>query len=268
MPSSFPIRANLALAALLVCSAAAAQSSVTSTIDLAFSLRDLDPSDGIAPTLTFDPNSRSTAVWGTDGAGGVTSSPQQGASAFGAVSSSGMLDGSGGSASFSGDPFAAPVQITASAFAGSLFVNGSGRAYVSTPGSDPPPRFMLSPHTQVALLGHTTVDWDAGSPVGAAFGEIDLAISASSSSGDISMRYATAGYYGDGDGDVSGSSSDDIFVTYTNDSDAPQAVAYDVDVFANASQFETVLPPVDEPSGLALVLAGASALAWGLRRRR
>jgi len=267
MPSSFPIRAKVAFAALLVCGAAVAQSSVTSTIDLGFSLEDLDPSDGIAPTLTFDPNSRSTAVWGTDGAGGSTSFPQQGTSPFGPVSSSGLLDGSGGSASFSGDPLGGTAPITASAIAGSLSVNGSGRAYIAASAFDQP-RFLLSPHTAVAMLGTTRVTWNAGTPVGAAFGEIDVSLSSSNSPGDISLDYATAGYYGDGAGDVSGASSDFVLVTYTNDSDAPQAVVFDVEVFANASEFETVLPPVDEPPGLALLLAGASTLLWRLRPRR
>jgi hypothetical protein len=266
MQSSLPIRAMLAFAALLACDAAVAQSSVTSTIDLGFSLTDLDPSDGIAPTLTFDPGARSTAAWGTDGPGETTSWPRVGASAFGAVSSSGLLAGSGGSASFSGDPLAATAQITASAVAGSLSLNGSGIAYISSLASDRP-WFMLSPHTQVAMWGRTALVWDAGSPVGAAFGEIDVWLGPSRLAGDIPMDYATGGYYGDGAGDVAGSSSDSVLVTYTNDSDVAQAVDFAVGVFANASEFETVLPPVDEPPVVTL-LAGGAFLLWGLRRRR
>jgi len=267
MQSSFPVHAMLAATALLVAATANAQSSATSTLDLRFWLSDLDPSDAIAPTLTFDPNSRSAAEWATVAPSGSTSSLQSGASAFGAVSSSGSLDGAGGSASFSGDPLVGSALITASAVAGSLAANGSGTAFVYATASDQP-WFMLSPHTQVVMAGSTTIVWNAGSPAGAAYGEIDLALHVAGSEDGLSMGYATAGYYGDGAGDVSGSSPGGVTVIFTNDSDVPEAVGFEVDVFANASEFETVPPPVDEPSNVGMLFAGASFLLWGMRRRR
>ncbi len=266
MQGSLSIHAAVAAAALFAAGAACAQSSATSTIGLSFSLVDLDPTDGIAPSMTFDPDSRSTAIWGTDGAGGSTSSTQQGASAFGAVTSSGTLGGAGGSASFSGDILGSGTQVSASAMTATLSANGSGTAFVAGPPSEEP-WFMLSPHTQVYLEGATTITWDAGSAAGAAYGEVDLALNALGSD-DFSMGYAVAGYYGTGDGDVSGSKPGGVTVTFTNDSDLPEAVGYQVGVYANASEFEVVLPPVDEPSNAVLLLAGASALWWGLRRRR
>jgi len=272
MQRFLPVHAFLAAAVLLATGATNAQTSATSTIDLRFSLADLDPTDGILPTLTFDPDSRSTASWGTESAGGSTSSPQQGASAFGTVATSGLLDGSGGSASFTGDPLASAARISASAVADSLSVNGTGAAYVTTPSSGQP-WFVLSPHTQVTMAGATTIAWDA-SASGSAFGEIDVALHVAGSSDALSMDYATAGYYAPGTGDLAGSSADGVTVTFTNDSDTPEAVGYYIGVFASASDFESGLPPVDEPSGAALLLAGASALLGrtlgvrALKRRR
>lgn len=267
MQGSIPVHALLAAAALFATGAANAQSSATSTIDLRFSLADLDPSDGIPPTLTFDPDSRSTAVWGTESAGGITSFPQQGASAFGAVAASGMLDGAGGSAFFTGDPLTSAARISASAVTDSLSVNGTGTAYVDTPASHET-WFMLSPHTEVTMSGTTTIAWDASNASGSAFGEIDVALHVADSPDGLSMDYATAGYYGPGTGDLSGSSRDGVTVTFTNGSDAPEAVGYSIILFANASQFETAVSPVDEPSGPALLLAGAAALLGGRLRRR
>jgi MYXO-CTERM domain-containing protein len=44
-------------------------------------------------------------------------------------------------------------------------------------------------------------------------------------------------------------------------------VGYYVGVFANAGELEMALPPVDEPAGAGLLLAGLSLL-WRARRRR
>ena len=56
-------------------------------------------------------------------------------------------------------------------------------------------------------------------------------------------------------------------LTYANESDASIPVGYYVGVFANAGELEMALPPVDEPAGAGLLLAGLSLL-WRVRRRR
>jgi hypothetical protein len=59
-----------------------------------------------------------------------------------------------------------------------------------------------------------------------------------------------------------------LTVTLDNDSDGPIDVGYEVDVFANASELETVLSPVDEPAGASMLLAGAAVLLRRLRWRQ
>ena len=265
MYRSFPAHALLAATALLAVGPAHAASTATSTLsDFHIVLTDLDPSDGVAPSVTLDPQSRSTVSASATLMDAVTSWTQQGDSAFGAVSAGGELDGSGGSASFAGDPFGAGAQIVASATGGPSLAVGTSAADIPTP-PDLPTQFVLSAHTQVTLWGYTTVDWSADTPDAAAFGEIDLGLT---SNGDaITLDYATAGYYGDGYGALSGSTPGGVMVTYANDSDAAVPVGYYVGVFANAGELEMAIPPVDEPAGAGLLLAGLSLL-WRVRRRR
>jgi len=82
------------------------------------------------------------------------------------------------------------------------------------------------------------------------------------------MTYAAAGYYGDGVGELSGSSADHLLVGYANESDLPERVGYDVFVSANASELELAPPPVDEPAGAGMLASGALLLLGSLGRRR
>jgi hypothetical protein len=271
MQSSIPVRAVLAMAALLAAGAAHGVSTATATLgDFHIGVTDLDPSDGIAPSATLDPRSMSSVFTGAGAdVGNVTTAwSQQGASAFGAVSTSGDVGGTGGSASFAGDPFGAGADIVASAHGGPSMDVGFASAGVDTPGFYN--LLTLSPYTEVTFGGFTTLAWNASNPSAAAYDEVDLSFYTldGDSQDFVSMVYATAGYYGGGDGPLSGSApSAPLWVTYDNDSDQSLMLGYYVGVFASASEFQTVPPPVDEPAGAALVLAGA-ALLRGLRRRR
>src|SRR5476649_452715 len=118
MQRSFPAHALLAAAALLVAAPAHALSTETGTLHFGIGLADLDPTDGVAPSLTLDPQSRSTVVAGESSSTSSASWSQQGDSAFGQVSIGGELGGTGGAASFAGDPFGAGVELAASAVGG------------------------------------------------------------------------------------------------------------------------------------------------------
>lgn len=269
MKRVFPAAA-VAAALLLAAAPARATSSVTSTLHgLVFALDDLDPDDGVAPSLVLDPRAHSTAFAGAGtGFGNVVASwSQQGGSAFGAASASGDLDGSGGAASFAGDPQAGGAQLVASAMAGPSLLLGLASALVSNPEQG---GFVLSAHTRVALFGATTIDWSASSPDAAAFGEIDLAlwlVTNDGGSDELSQSYATAGYYGLGDGPLAGSVPYGVAVDLENDSDQSVVVGYEADVFAQAGEMLSVPPPVDEPSGAGLLVAGTAALLAAARRR-
>ena len=268
MHRSFFAHALLAAAALLVAGPARALSTVAGTLDFSIGLTDLDPSDGVAPSLTLDPQSRSTAFAGEVSPGASTSWTQQGDSAFGAVASSGELDGTGGSASFAGDPFGAGARIAASAFGGPSLDIGLGRAYISTP-PDGQASFVLGARSEVTLFASVTIAWNASNPGATTSGEADLALwQVVGDSQELQQRYVTGGYYGGGDGALSGSTPDSMWITFDNESDTPVVLGYYLGLFAHASELETVPPPVDEPTDAALLLAGVSALLWGVRRRR
>ena len=270
MNPSIAVRALLAAAALLAAGPAHALSTETTTLSgFQIFVSDLDPSDGVAPTLWLDPQALSVATAGVRSAqGAATGWSQQGASTFGAVSVSGQLDGSGGAASFSGDPFAGGAQIMASAQGGSGTDIGLGGAFVQGPPGDYSV-LLLGPHARVTFFGTVTLDWSASNPGAAAYGEVDLSFYGAPGS-DVNVdvqQYVTGGYYNDGFGPPVGSSLSEIAAFYDNDSDQTVALAYEISVFANASDSELALPPVDEPASWALLLAGA-ALLWGWYARR
>lgn len=274
MKGSIAARAVLAVAAICCVAAAHATSTVTSTF-AAFSIgvSDLDPSDGVAPSVTLDPASTS---WVFAGAGPdfldpVVSWSAQGASAFGAASTSGDVGGTGGAASFSGDPFGAGTDIVASAHGGPSNDVGTAFAGIQNPGFYN--LVTVSPHTEVGFFGTATIAWDASSPSAAAYGEVDLSLYLLDAVGQdfIGMIYATDGYYGNGSGDgpLSGTSPQmPLGLFYDNDSDQSVQVGYYVGVFASASDLESVPPPVDEPTDAALLLAGVAALLAVGRRGR
>lgn len=269
MHPSIHVRALLAAAAVFAAGPACASSTATTTLS-AFQIwvSDLDLSDGVAPALTLDPQAHSYVVPDIRSIFSDTAWPQQGDTAFGAVSSGGQVGGSSASASFAGEPFVAGATIAANAQGGSPLDVASAAAYVLTDsGQDV---LILGAHTGVAFGGDVTIAWNADNPAASAFGEVDLAFSTgpgSPVSVDI-LRYVTGGYYGgSSDGALSGSTSSPIIVWYENDSDSPLALAYEVFVYANASDLEMVPPPVDEPRSGLMLLAGASLL-WSLRRFR
>jgi hypothetical protein len=269
MQLSFFACALFSATGLLAAGPALAVSTATTTLDLGIYLTDLDPSDGVAPTLVLDPQSRSTAVWGVTSAGATTSWMQQGDSAFGAVSSSGDLDGTGGSASFAGDPLGAGAQIVASAVGGPSLDIGTSAAYVATPDSGQGV-FVLGAQTQVTFFGAVTIDWDASNADAATFGEVDFDLWSFVGDGQdlLAQTYATGGYYGDGFGPLSGSTPNGVTMTFANASDTPVTLGYAVEVFANASELEMTLPPVDEPAGAALLLVGVATVLRRVRRQR
>lgn len=269
MHRSFFAHALLAAAALLVAGPARALSTETGTLDFSILLTDLDPSDGVAPSLTLDPQSRSTVVAGEASSMGSVSWTRQGDSAFAPVAVSGELDGTGGAASFAGDPFGAGAHIVASAVGGPSLDVGTSVAYVGTP-SDGVGSFVLGPQTEVTLFASVAINWSASNPGASASGEADLEMwqVVGDSRDDFQLRYVTGGYYGDGNGELSGSTPGSMWITFDNDSDAAVVMGYGLALFANASELEFVLSPVDEPAGAVLLLAGLSTLLWGVRRRR
>ena len=269
MHRSLPAHVLFAATALLAASPALALSTVTSTLaDFHIALTDLDPTDGVAPTLVLDPQSRSTVIPSEVSASGTTSWMQQGDSAFGSVSSSGDFHGTGGSGSFAGDPFGAGAEIAASATGDTSVDIGASEAYVDTPPFGQG-AFVLGAQTEVTFFGSVSIDWSASNPRAATYGEVDLSFwrIVGVDEDFVAQGNVKGGYYGDGGSALTGSASNALAITFDNDSDASVDMGYQVAVFANAFEFETVPPPVDEPAGVAVLLAGVATVLWGVRRR-
>lgn len=140
------------LAVILAAGSTAVRADVTATAtlsDFAFQLIDLDPTDGIAPSIDLSRYGNSRAVVGGD--------EQQGSSIFGAASSSEGSPGQGASAAITGDLLAGGAAHAAAATAdfpvGLVFERG----YDIVGTLQAFPTFTLSPHTELLITGTADV---------------------------------------------------------------------------------------------------------------
>lgn len=137
--------------------------------DIRIQLVDLDPGDGIAPSMTFLDSSSSTAV---TSAFALTYPPTAGRSSrsstepFGPVSATSTATRTGAAGAVQGD-FSAGASMQASAFA-SLAALGKAVGSADIGDADGPrayePRFMLSPETALYVSGLGDVDASASDP--------------------------------------------------------------------------------------------------------
>lgn len=265
MRHSLPARALLAAAALLAAGPAHALSSATATYsDFHIGLADLDPSDGLAPSLVLDPQSRSF-VSVSDPAD--TNLVQQGESAFGPVSMNADVGGTGGAGSFSGDPFGAGAVITSTAVGNDG--DAIGRSFDGISG----PQFgfaacVLGARSQVTFSGAASVAWDASNYDGFAYGMVALGLwqFIGGDLRDVGRDYLVASY--PGQEGLTGLVSRPIEFVFANRSDAPVTLIFDLEVQTYAVDRTGYTLPVDEPTGAALLLVGAPMLLWRVRRRR
>lgn len=259
--------ARLACAALLAAGHCQAQTTTTATLaDFHVELTDLDPSDGIAPSLGLDPQARSTTYAQVQSEAGQDSF-RQGASAFGAVSAGVDVGASAGSAAFSGDPLGAGAAISASATGAGFSAIGWGGAAISDPQGGFPD-LVLGPQSEVTFSGTATIDWSDTNTGAVTYALVDLRFWQVVDDADVNFveDFLGSAYYGQGT--PSGSISGPVSITFANPTDAAQSVVFDVELHAYATNHEAYPSPVDEPASAALLLAGASIVLWGARRRR
>ncbi len=144
-----------ALFALGSTGALADASATGSMSNLEIVLVDMNPGDGIAPSVTFGTSTGSfvhTYAYSGDPYGSVGEIPYSG-SAFGAVSSNSSPDAyAGGAASVTGDPFAGTGGAQSSAFARpGNYTAGDGIANLI--GDIVPSNFTLSAGTELIIRG-------------------------------------------------------------------------------------------------------------------
>ena len=259
--------AHCLLAAALQFAAGPAQALTTTTATLAdfqIGLTDLDPSGGVAPSMMFDPQLRSTVLVGYPVVDPFVS--RYGDSLFGPVSLSAELGGTGGSGSISGDPFGAGAVITSSAEGNDEYADGWSSVTTTAP-SFGQAEFVLGAKSQVTFSGNVSADWDASSAAAAtvAFAELRLWRNVGDEQEFFGDDWVGAFYYGEGA--PSGSMSGPLGLTVANDSDAPEVVDFFLIVTSNATDRQSIPSPVDEPAGAALLFVGVSTLLWRARRR-
>ena len=262
------VPALLAVAALLAADPAHGRATTSATLaDFHIGLTDLDPSDGVTPSLTLDPQAYS--IVGVMASSDVDLHSSRGDWAFSPVSTSRAVDGSGGSASFSGDPFGAGAVITASAFAD----NGGGAS--SNASVDGPPAalyfgdFVLGPRSQVTFSGSGSIDWSASGAYPSTYAALGVAFLRiiDGQQDWVGQDYLTWGY--NGLGAPTGTISAPVELSFANTGDALVVVIYTLGVAADAIDAQIDSPsPIDEPAGAALLLAGLPILLWRARRRR
>jgi hypothetical protein len=272
--SSASIAIALGTAASLLAAGSSHALSVSSATlsDLRISMVDLDPGDGNAPFVMLAPDDRSVvdAYVYSPGANGNWSN--EGGSAFGSVSAVGDLQGTGGDASITGDPFAVGGATFATrAHARPDDFGGGGLAGISSGTYSNLAFLTLSPHTALTFSGHALVSWQASAVQASAYGSVDMWMIENLSTLEIIQQdHFLAGYYGAPPPvSLGGVAEDDLSMSYTNASDANVVLAFEIFVESNAS--ETDLPPVStvpEPDNAALMLAGVFAVTLSAWRRR
>jgi hypothetical protein len=263
-----PVHALLAAATLLAADPAHGRATASVTLaDFRIELTDLDPSDGVAPWLTLDPQSHSVVevTLPSD----VDSHANRGDSAFDAVSTSRESDGSQGSASFSGDPFGAGAVLAVSA------VGDHGGGATSDATVDGPASVLnlgdlvLGPRSEVTFSGSASLDWYVSNPRTTTYTVVGVTFFQQLIDGGerfAGQDYLSMSYIGFGE--LTGSLSGPIELSFANASDAPVVVIYSLGARADAGDMQIDPLPVDEPAGAVLLLAGVPWLLWRARRSR
>lgn len=263
-----PVPALLAAAALLAALPAHGRATSSATLaDFRIELTDLDPSDGVAPSLTLDPDAYSLV--GVMASNDVDFHSSRGDGAFAPVATSREIDSSGGSASFSGDPLGAGAVIAASAFAD----NGGGATSIAEVAGPPAALyfgdFVLGPRSQVTFSGSGSIDWSASGAYPSTYAALGVTFVrlVDGQQEWIGEDYLTAGY--NGFGAPTGTISAPVELSFANTTDASVVVIYAMGVRADALDAQMDPPsPIDEPTGAALLFVGVPVLLWAARRRR
>ena len=270
---------------LLICTAVSAlalvgsgaRASGTATIDmtgLQVHLVDLDPTDGIAPSVTFDSTGGGSFVSATGGYGpSAVDITQAGASAFSSLAvTTGQTPAVGSAISLDGDIFGSGLTMHGSAYTtGEQLADASAEAHLFrlNKDSDELP-FTLSAHTELVISGAmsgTVETNDTNHDV--ALAEVNLVLTRSLLENlDTDVAGVTLRVGGD-DGPVSSASAqEDLSVSFTNDSADETTGIFLGFVVAAASTGPAAVLSVDEPCPAGLLMAGAAAVAAFARRKR
>jgi hypothetical protein len=257
--------AAVAAAMLIVALPVHAATLTSATLsDLKIQLIDLDPGDGIAPSITFDPRAFSTvSAEFSEGPGADTSWQSSGASAFAPVSIADSMMFAGGSGKISGDPFGAGATFGATGFAVPGLIGGGSARIQNNFGVN---LFTLSPHTQIRVTATAVSSWNVDTPLAYASDAYELTLGLADGSVPPTGRVSIDdGFFLGGSDVLVGGKTTPLSVSLVNDGDAFLTGDYDFSVFAGVTEIQVPLS-VPEPAS-ALLLAAALG-GFGLRAGR
>ena len=256
----------LAAAAVLSLGAGAsarADTHASATLsDILIRLVDLDPNDGIAPSLTFLGNSDGTVSATTRSWGNPPNAQQSirsSAAPFGAVSTTAKSTASGTAATVAGDFFAGTGSLTASS-SSSHAGFGTAVGFATIGDADGPHEFeapfVLSPETALYVTAYGVVDGAADDDVNEYAYGIILMGNTGFEAGAGRSPPARTHYEGS------------LATQWVNDSSAPLQDIFTMVVYAAAdSTFDAPPSTIPEPGGAALAGVGGLLLMAASRLR-
>lgn len=278
MKTQFSMTSRLLAAAALTLAATSAFADASADArltDLTITLFDLNPADGIAPSVSFASGSAgtslATALGSTQLPTYYDSAAQYGGTAFGSASAATTPNPSVGATGIvAGDPTVGSGLLSSSAFARPAgFAYGEGDAYIGNGGGSV--TFTLSPDTVLVITGHATANSfaDLSSPYEASQAYAYLSLEGYVAGGLQSSHSGLAELAGNnGQYPTTASGQSDLAVSFVNGSATTSAtggfLGY-VSAYAQSSPPPT--PPIPEPSTGALWLVGLAALGMAARRR-
>ncbi len=266
------LAAAVALMLALGTSQAFANGTASGTLtNLSFTLIDLDPTDGIAPTITFTDTSGSHLTsWATTTDPVITTSNSQlGAGVAGAATSSSAAGAfANGSATLAGDPFegSGSAQTHASAAAAGA---SEGFAVAFFGNYAQYNAFTLSAHTELVISVDALLTADAPDATTSDGAHASARLTLASVVGDA-PQYSEQFLHADAGGfffPTSDVESGHLEVSFSDTSDTAMDGQFYGFVQSLADSQTPAAAAVPEPTSTALLLAGLGAFA-ALRRRR
>jgi hypothetical protein len=264
MPRALLIAAAAALS-LGVAAPARADTQASATLsDILIRLVDLDPNDGITPSLTFLGNSDGTVSttarsWGDPP--NAQQSIRSSAAPFGAVSTTAKSTASGAAGTVAGDFFAGTGSLQAASFSGhAAFGTAVGFACIGD--ADGPHEFeapfLLSPETALYITANGVVDATADDDINEyAYGIILMGNSGIEAGAGRSFLPPERGHY-----------EGALAAQWVNDSTTPVQDIFTMVAYAAADSTSDAPPStVPEPAGAALAGVGCLLLMATSRLR-
>lgn len=268
--------ARLACVATLVLAASnawcSADTSATIT-NFRVQLIDLDPNDGIAPSLTFDPYGTSNTqadVYATLPALVSLDAYHDGTAPFAPIWASETSGGAFGTASIVGDAFGSGATVSVSARTSATGGYAISEGTVGFANQVEIHRFTLSPETELLITGDANFSVALGSDQATEFADSGLYLEITDTNGNwaTDSSWLMTGIASDASAPQPRTVSASFQVFYDNASASPFEGGVGGYLGAYANSDGPRLPsPVPEPGSAALLLAGLGAIAWRARRR-